>query len=152
MNHPTVTVDTAAARRLFLRDRLARRDALLVPGAGNALTARIIQDAGFEAVYVTGAGEIASVAVGPPDHAGSVEWARNRNRQTWHSGPVAPPAPDRKEATIASLGDGTWTLHHERDEVYEDNNYDTRRYPGRMSSKIVADPELTIVAGTPAMR
>jgi 2-methylisocitrate lyase-like PEP mutase family enzyme len=66
MNHPTGTLDTAAARRRFLRDRLARRDALLVPGAGNALTARIIQDAGFEAVYVTGAG-IANTLLGAPD-------------------------------------------------------------------------------------
>jgi 2-methylisocitrate lyase-like PEP mutase family enzyme len=58
--------ETAAERREFLRDRLARRDALLVPGAGNALTARIIQDAGFEAVYVTGAG-IANTLLGAPD-------------------------------------------------------------------------------------
>jgi 2-methylisocitrate lyase-like PEP mutase family enzyme len=66
MAQPTDTPDTAAARRRFLRDRLARRDALLVPGAGNALTARIIQDAGFEAVYVTGAG-IANTLLGAPD-------------------------------------------------------------------------------------
>ena len=60
------TLGTATARRRFLRDRLARRDALLVPGAGNALTARIIQDTGFEAVYVTGAG-IANTLLGAPD-------------------------------------------------------------------------------------
>ena len=58
--------ETASARRRFLRQRLERRDALLVPGAGNALTARIIQDAGFEAVYVTGAG-IANTYLGAPD-------------------------------------------------------------------------------------
>ncbi len=58
--------DTATARRRFLRARLERRDALLVPGAGNALTARIIQDAGFEAAYVTGAG-IANTYLGAPD-------------------------------------------------------------------------------------
>ncbi len=57
---------TAPERRRFLRHRLARRDALLVPGAGNALTARIIQDTGFEAVYVTGAG-IANTLLGAPD-------------------------------------------------------------------------------------
>jgi 2-methylisocitrate lyase-like PEP mutase family enzyme len=62
----TTELGTAAERRLFLRDRLARRDALLVPGAGNALTARIIQDTGFEAVYVTGAG-IANTLLGAPD-------------------------------------------------------------------------------------
>ena len=38
------------------RERLARRDALIVPGAANALAARVIADLGFEAVYVTGAG------------------------------------------------------------------------------------------------
>ncbi len=60
------TLETAPERRRALRDRLARRDALLVPGAGNALTARIIQDTGFEAVYVTGAG-IANTLLGAPD-------------------------------------------------------------------------------------
>ncbi|MEE8455506.1 MAG: oxaloacetate decarboxylase [Limibaculum sp.] len=66
MNHGGNTLGTAPELRRFLRDRLARRDALLVPGAGNALTARIIQDTGFEAVYVTGAG-IANTLLGAPD-------------------------------------------------------------------------------------
>ena len=39
-----------------LKTKLAERRALLVPGAANALTARIIADLGFEAAYVTGAG------------------------------------------------------------------------------------------------
>jgi 2-methylisocitrate lyase-like PEP mutase family enzyme len=62
----TGTSDTAAGRRRWLRRRLERRDALLAPGAGNALTARIIQDAGFEVAYVTGAG-IANTWLGAPD-------------------------------------------------------------------------------------
>jgi 2-methylisocitrate lyase-like PEP mutase family enzyme len=62
----TGTSDTAAARRRWLRQRLERRDALLAPGAGNALTARIIQDTGFEVAYVTGAG-IANTWLGAPD-------------------------------------------------------------------------------------
>lgn len=62
----TDTPDTAAGRRRWLRDRLERRDALLAPGAGNALTARIIQDAGFDVCYVTGAG-IANTHLGAPD-------------------------------------------------------------------------------------
>ncbi len=66
MDQGSSRFETAPQRRRFLRDRLARRDALLVPGAGNALTARIIQDAGFEAVYVTGAG-IANTLLGAPD-------------------------------------------------------------------------------------
>jgi len=49
-----------------LRERLERRDALLAPGAHNALTARIIEDIGFEAVYVTGAG-ISNSYLGIPD-------------------------------------------------------------------------------------
>ncbi len=55
-----------AQGRRFLRERVARRDALLVPGAANALTARVIADAGFEAVYVTGAG-VANTTLGVPD-------------------------------------------------------------------------------------
>ncbi len=43
MNQGGTTLETAPERRRFLRYRLARRDALLVPGAGNALTARIFQ-------------------------------------------------------------------------------------------------------------
>jgi 2-methylisocitrate lyase-like PEP mutase family enzyme len=39
-----------------LRAKLAERRGLLVPGAATALSARIIEDLGFEAVYLTGAG------------------------------------------------------------------------------------------------
>jgi 2-methylisocitrate lyase-like PEP mutase family enzyme len=39
-----------------LRAKLGERRGLLVPGAANALSARIIEDLGFEAVYLTGAG------------------------------------------------------------------------------------------------
>ncbi len=45
---------------------LEGRQATLVPGAPNALFARIIEDLGFEAVYVTGAG-IANMQLGVPD-------------------------------------------------------------------------------------
>lgn len=55
-----------AERRRDFRARLDARDALPVPGAANALTARVIADAGFEAVYVTGAG-IANTMLGVPD-------------------------------------------------------------------------------------
>ncbi len=49
-----------------LKSTLARRDAVLMPGAPNALFARVIEDLGFEAVYVTGAG-IANMQFGVPD-------------------------------------------------------------------------------------
>src|SRR5260370_26302771 len=40
----------------MLRAKLGERRGLLVPGAANALAARLIEDLGFEAVYLTGAG------------------------------------------------------------------------------------------------
>jgi 2-methylisocitrate lyase-like PEP mutase family enzyme len=49
-----------------LRDLLARPETLVVPGAGNALTARIIEDVGFEAAYLSGAA-IANWFLGSPD-------------------------------------------------------------------------------------
>ncbi|MEI9806135.1 MAG: isocitrate lyase/phosphoenolpyruvate mutase family protein [Pseudolabrys sp.] len=45
---------------------MQRRAAVIVPGAANALFARAIEDLGFEAVYVTGAG-IANMGYGVPD-------------------------------------------------------------------------------------
>ena len=57
---------TLAERRRTFRRICEARTALIVPGAGNALTARIIDDAGFKAVYVTGAG-IANTYLGAPD-------------------------------------------------------------------------------------
>jgi len=50
----------------ILKNRLAQREPLLVPGAMNALAARIIEDTGFEAIYITGAG-ISNSYLGIPD-------------------------------------------------------------------------------------
>ena len=52
--------------RQRLRQRIARRDAFLLPGAANALTARIAEDLGFEAIYLTGAG-FTNMQLGMPD-------------------------------------------------------------------------------------
>ena len=49
-----------------LKSILARRQATLAPGAANALFARVIEDLGFEVVYVSGAG-IANMQLGVPD-------------------------------------------------------------------------------------
>jgi 2-methylisocitrate lyase-like PEP mutase family enzyme len=49
-----------------LRAKLGERRGLLVPGAANALSARIIEDLGFEAVYLTGAG-VTNSFLGLPD-------------------------------------------------------------------------------------
>lgn len=54
------------SRAAALRKRLAQPGILVVPGAVDALTARVIEEAGFEAVYVTGAG-IANACFGLPD-------------------------------------------------------------------------------------
>ncbi len=49
-----------------LKALLARREAALLAGAPNALFARVIEDLGYEAVYVTGAG-VANMHLGAPD-------------------------------------------------------------------------------------
>jgi 2-methylisocitrate lyase-like PEP mutase family enzyme len=49
-----------------LRQTLIRGAGLLMPGAANALAARVIVASGFPAVYITGAG-IANTALGVPD-------------------------------------------------------------------------------------
>lgn len=61
--------DSCTTPRLTLRHRLADRAAsgpLLAPGAYDALSALLIQQAGFEAVYMTGFGTSASM-LGRPD-------------------------------------------------------------------------------------
>ena len=49
-----------------LKQRIAARNAVVLPGAANALTARIIADLDFECAYVTGAG-VANMYLGLPD-------------------------------------------------------------------------------------
>jgi carboxyvinyl-carboxyphosphonate phosphorylmutase len=49
-----------------LRERLARPDPVIAPGAYDALSARLVERAGFEAVYMTGFGAAASL-LGRPD-------------------------------------------------------------------------------------
>jgi 2-methylisocitrate lyase-like PEP mutase family enzyme len=52
--------------RTKLKEIMSRRAAVIVPGAANAMFARVIEDVGFEAVYLTGAG-IANMKLGIPD-------------------------------------------------------------------------------------
>lgn len=49
-----------------LRLLLAERRAITLPGAANAMFARVIEELGFEACYITGAG-IANMHLGAPD-------------------------------------------------------------------------------------
>ena len=51
-----------------LRALAAARRGVLLPGAFNALSARVIADLGFEAIYVTGAG-VTNMSFGLPDQA-----------------------------------------------------------------------------------
>jgi 2-methylisocitrate lyase-like PEP mutase family enzyme len=53
-------------RTRHLRDLIATGTPLVAPGAVDALTARIIEEAGFPLVYVTGAG-VANAMLGAPD-------------------------------------------------------------------------------------
>ena len=57
------------------------RRGVLVPGAFNALSARVIEDLGFEAIYVTGAG-VTNMWFGLPDHGfmGLAEMAEHTAR------------------------------------------------------------------------
>ncbi len=48
------------------RDRLNQGGAILMPGAANALAARVIADLGFEAIYLSGAG-LTNTYLGMPD-------------------------------------------------------------------------------------
>lgn len=51
---------------VVLRQLLAAERGILLPGAPNALSARIVADLGFKAVYLTGAG-LTNMALGLPD-------------------------------------------------------------------------------------
>ncbi len=52
--------------RKALRALVNERRGVLVPGAFNALSAKVIEDLGFEAIYVTGAG-VTNMSLGLPD-------------------------------------------------------------------------------------
>jgi 2,3-dimethylmalate lyase len=73
--------------RIILRNLLQGRDILVAPGAHNAFTARIIEQTGFQAVYMTGSGASMDI-LGMPDlgfltltemvtHAGHIVQATN---------------------------------------------------------------------------
>jgi len=60
--------ETPMSTRKQLRALAEARRGVLVPGAFNALSARVIEDLGFEAIYVTGAG-VTNMWFGMPDQA-----------------------------------------------------------------------------------
>lgn len=56
---------TASEKRARLRERLATDETLLFPGAFNPLSAKLIQEKGFDGVYISGA--VLSADLGLPD-------------------------------------------------------------------------------------
>jgi len=96
---------------------------------------------GESPIYLTGAGDITTITLGKPDHSNAVQWARNRNNETIHDGPAVKPEPVQKEVTLASLGDGSWTNVAEHDAIYETNNFDTKRFLGKMTTAMTTDAE-----------
>ncbi len=57
-----------SARNKRLRQLVSGEDILMAPGAHDALTARIAEMCGFDAVYMTGAGTV-NTQLGMPDHS-----------------------------------------------------------------------------------
>ena len=55
-----------SAKRRALREKLASGNLVVAPGAHNGLSARLVQEAGFDAVYMTGSG-VANTLTGGPD-------------------------------------------------------------------------------------
>ena len=66
MDPTSKATDTLESRRTRFKQAVLERRALLLPGVANALAARIVEDLGFEAVYLTGAG-LANTEFGLPD-------------------------------------------------------------------------------------
>ena len=52
-----------------LRQRILEKPPLLLPGAGDATTALVIEKVGFEAIYISGAA-ISNVMLGLPEISG----------------------------------------------------------------------------------
>jgi len=59
-------MSTSIVRRAAFRTMVDLRQGLLVPGAFNAMSARVIEDSGFKACYITGAG-VTNMSLGLPD-------------------------------------------------------------------------------------
>ena len=59
-------MNDAKSKRTALRTMLASGEFAAVPGAFNALSARLVEEAGFPAVYMTGSG-VANTLLGKPD-------------------------------------------------------------------------------------
>ncbi len=121
--------------KLQVTDAMDNTDVLPTTGRRATLTV------GTSPVYVSGVNSLKVASLGGPDHSDSVVEARTRDEKTWRTGLLPPEQPVAVEKTIARLGDGQWTLAASaRDEVYEQNNFDTKRFPGAMTATVTNDP------------
>ncbi|MBI4024089.1 MAG: hypothetical protein HY360_03855 [Verrucomicrobia bacterium] len=109
-----VTLTLATEAEVFVTD--AMNNAKLIKTTNKKVT--ITTDPSV--AYVTGA-EVVSAEAGEPLH------------------PEARPAEGAKP--VADLGDGGWHYTSQPDLAYENNNFDTARYPGRFSSALLNDAE-----------
>ncbi|MGN6579559.1 MAG: isocitrate lyase/PEP mutase family protein [Bordetella sp.] len=57
---------SSKSTKQILREQVARRNGMIVAGAFNAMSAKVVADQGFEAVYLTGAG-LTNMHYGVPD-------------------------------------------------------------------------------------
>ena len=92
-----VAEDNRGARRL--RELLAGSEPVIAPGAYDALTARLVDQAGFDAVYMTGFGASASL-LGQPD-VGLLSFAEmvDHVRVAWPTPSAFRSSPTRTTAT-----------------------------------------------------
>jgi len=130
-----VTVTLAGDATINVIDSMD--NATPAPSAGGKATFTVSESP----MYVIGAGDIQAVTLGKPDNSDAVAWSRNRNAETLHDGPAVKPPAVTKTLTLANPGDGSWTNVAEHDEIYETNNYDTKRFLGKMSTRVTTDPE-----------
>ncbi len=143
LGQPVYAVWTVRGQRPFTLN--VANDLTVTDSMDNAAVVKAVDGAatitvGTSPLYLTGA-EITGVTLGAPDHADAVAWSRTRNQATWHDGPVVQAPPVQAEKVIARFGDGTWRNAAERDAIYETNNFDTKRYPGKMRVAVTTDPE-----------
>ena len=95
MTSETVWRDMAGGRR-GLAERVRARDLMVVPGVFDLVSARIADQTGFDALYMSGYG-IAASHLGLPD-AGLVSYADMLDR-TWSMMAVPTPGSDIAEGT-----------------------------------------------------
>jgi hypothetical protein len=121
--------------KLKVTDAMDNTDVL--PSTGRRATITV----GTSPIYVSGVESLKVASLGAPDHSDSVVESRTRDEKTWRTGLLPPEQPVVVEKTIARLGEGNWAVAAQaRDEIYEQNNFDTKRFPGAMTATVTNDP------------